>query len=40
VSRFVADNAHAIELFFLPPYAPELNRAKVKSGVWNAFGMG
>ena len=25
VSRFVADNAAAIELFFLPPYAPELN---------------
>jgi transposase len=25
VSRFVADNADAIELFFLPPYAPELN---------------
>jgi transposase len=25
VSRFVADNAQAIELFFLPPYAPELN---------------
>jgi transposase len=25
VSRFVADNAEAIELFFLPPYAPELN---------------
>jgi transposase len=25
VSRFVEDNADAIELFFLPPYAPELN---------------
>lgn len=25
VSRFVAENANAIELFFLPPYAPELN---------------
>ena len=25
VSRFVADNAAAIELFFLSPYAPELN---------------
>ena len=25
VSRFVDDNAAAIELFFLPPYAPELN---------------
>jgi transposase len=25
VSRFVEDNAAAIELFFLPPYAPELN---------------
>ena len=25
VSRFVEDNAGAIELFFLPPYAPELN---------------
>jgi transposase len=25
VRRFVADNAAAIELFFLPPYAPELN---------------
>ncbi|MEO1766003.1 transposase [Thiobacter aerophilum] len=25
VSRFVAANADAIELFFLPPYAPELN---------------
>jgi transposase len=24
VSRFVEDNAAAIELFFLPPYAPEL----------------
>ena len=25
VKRFVEDNAAAIELFFLPPYAPELN---------------
>jgi transposase len=25
VRRFVEDNADAIELFFLPPYAPELN---------------
>lgn len=25
VKRFVQDNAEAIELFFLPPYAPELN---------------
>ncbi len=25
VQRFVQDNSHAIELFFLPPYAPELN---------------
>lgn len=25
VQRFVEDNAAAIELFFLPPYAPELN---------------
>ena len=25
VTRFVEDNAAAIELFFLPPYAPELN---------------
>lgn len=25
VQRFVQDNRHAIELFFLPPYAPELN---------------
>jgi len=25
VSRFVQDNAAAIEMFFLPPYAPELN---------------
>jgi len=25
VQRFVAENSAAIELFFLPPYAPELN---------------
>lgn len=25
VSRFVADNAEHLELFFLPPYSPELN---------------
>jgi transposase len=25
VQRFVEDNAHRIELFFLPPYSPELN---------------
>lgn len=32
VKQFVADNAERIELFFLPPYSPELNPDEL---VWN-----
>ena len=36
VSRFVEDNAAAIELFFLPPYAPELAWGHIKTRIAEA----
>jgi transposase len=35
VQRFVQENATAIELFFLPPYSPELNPNAVQLSIYD-----